>query len=113
MESYAAIMPVVWTVSSLARSLKRGQDSACNSLCVGEYLGFPEPKDNPAALAKQGLLLSVALDVPSNLGHPILRVGARLELLPALFPIPTMPEVAVTEDHDAAASENDIRAPGE
>jgi hypothetical protein len=50
----------------------------------------------------------VTFDVCSDLRNPIRAICAFVKFLPSLTPIPAMPEVTVTENHNAISPKHDI-----
>ena len=51
------------------------------------------------------------LTIACDLVDPVVRIRAISELRPALLPVTPVAEVAVTEDDDPRAPENDVRLP--
>jgi len=67
----------------------------------------------PAGRRKRLILSSVPLDVPTDLRHPVSGVMATLKFCDACLKIPTMPEVAVTEDDHSMTGKDNVRPPWE
>lgn len=77
---------------------------------LAQHFGLPEAKDVPAGCTERQGILTIPLDVPFDLGCPVIRVVAARELLEAMIEVATVPEVAIAEDHEAMFWEHDVRA---
>lgn len=92
-----------------AFAVERREDSLSNHGRIGLDLGFPEAEHSPTHVLEKPGALPVPLHVALDLREPVPGVTSSAQLLTSSRPIPAMPEVAVTEDSELLAAENDVR----
>jgi len=92
-------------------SVEYVEDLGGDVTAASEDVAFPETEHCPAGLLEKRRVLSVALDVPSNLSHPVIRIVACAKLPTTLCPSPPVPEVTIAEHHKAGLGEHDIGTP--
>ncbi len=89
----------------------RTGDPVSDCLDIREQLRFPESQHQPPGSLKLLGLVHRPLTIACDLVDPVVRIRTISELRPALLPVTPVAEVAVTEDDDPRAPENDVRLP--
>lgn len=70
----------------------------------------PEAEDDPSLLLQHFVDFPVALHVPLDLGYP--ELSASLDVVLAMLPVVSVPELAVAEHGDFLSDERNVRFAG-
>src|SRR5579863_238634 len=87
------------------------RDRVGDCTCVSLDSTLPKAKNRPAVLAKRACLPPIARDVCLKLGRPIWRVVPTSQAFKTFPKVFAVPEVAITENHDARRPKDEVGAP--
>lgn len=90
---------------------KNGRDLVSDASGPKQDILLPDAHDYPSGGLEQARLLSISLDVATDLRHPVLGVVPSLELRNAVLEVTTVPEVAIAEDRYTVPREDDVWTP--
>ena len=95
-------------MSALKTRTEHSSDASRDTLDVLQNVGFPEAKDQPTCGAKGPIVPLVPRDVRADLRNPVGGVVPLLQLPQPALDVPPMPEIAIAEDDDTLAREDNV-----